>query len=169
MITNQKNYTCCFTGHRPQKLPWGFNERHPQCENLKKRLAVEIENAIKEGYHTFWCGMALGFDLMCAEAVLKLKKHYPKIKLFGALPCKNQEKKWHLIWQERYQQILAQLDGVRCIFDEYNGAECMHERNQFMINASSLVVALFDGKAGGTKKTLEFAKKKGCKIVVLTP
>lgn len=169
MITNQKNHSCCFTGHRPQKLPWGFNESQPQCKNLKKRLAVEIENAIKSGYHTFWCGMALGFDLMCAETILQLKKTYPHIKLFGALPCKNQEKLWQAAQQKRYRKILLQLDGVRCVFDEYNGAECMHERNEFMINSSSLVIALFNGKAGGTKKTLEYAEKQGCKIVVLAP
>ena len=23
--------TCCFTGHRPEKLPWRDNERDPPC------------------------------------------------------------------------------------------------------------------------------------------
>ena len=55
-----------FTGHRPQKLPWGFNENDERFIDMKNRTKVEIENAIIKGYHTFLCGMALGFDMMCA-------------------------------------------------------------------------------------------------------
>ena len=30
--------TCCFTGHRPEKLPWRNNEADPRCIALKERL-----------------------------------------------------------------------------------------------------------------------------------
>ena len=45
----------------------------------------------------------------------------------------------------------------------------MLERNRFMINNSSLVIALFNGTNGGTKKTLDYAKECGVKTVVLEP
>ena len=45
----------------------------------------------------------------------------------------------------------------------------MHERNQFMIDNSSLVISLFNGKPGGTKKTLDYAKQQGLDIVVISP
>ena len=38
-----------------------------------------------------------------------------------------------------------------------------------MINNSSLLIALFGGKSGGTKSTIDYAKKQGVKIVVITP
>lgn len=28
--------TCAFTGHRPQNLPFGFNEEDERCVDLKK-------------------------------------------------------------------------------------------------------------------------------------
>ena len=131
-----KSTTCCFTGHRPQKLPWKLNNTSIQAQRAWTQTEQEIEKAIKDGYDTFLCGMALGFDMACAEIVLRLKKKY-KIKLYGILPCLDQANKWAKIHQENYNHILKQLDGIRCIHKTYTGAECMHERNHFMIDNSS--------------------------------
>lgn len=163
-----RNYTVCFTGHRPQKLPWKFNEKDFRCVDMKNRTKIEIESAIKNGYHTFLCGMALGFDIMCAELVLELKKKYPYIKLIGAIPCKNQSDRWTKNQKERYKKIVKQLDRVRCIYNKYEDG-CMQERNRYMINNSSLVIALFNGLNGGTKKTIEYAKQQGKKIIIIKP
>ena len=57
---------------------------------MKNKLKEEIIKAIKNGYTTFISGMALGFDMICAEIILQLKKEYPNIKLIGAIPCKHQ-------------------------------------------------------------------------------
>ena len=68
-----KNFTCCFTGHReiaPQHLG-----------RIPKALDGILRALIAQGYHTFASGGALGFDTMAAEAVLKLKKEFPHIRL----------------------------------------------------------------------------------------
>ena len=59
--------SCAFTGHR--KLDDDFSP---------KRLWDYIEFCIKEGATDFYNGMAQGFDLLAAEAVLMLKKRYLK-------------------------------------------------------------------------------------------
>ena len=163
----EKHEICCFTGHRPQSLPWGFNEQDERCLKMKRQLKVEIVKAIESGFATFISGMALGFDMICAETVLELKKSYPQIKLIGAIPCKTQDKLWREKDKRRYRELLKKLDGIRCIYDDYIGSECMLERNRFMINNSSLVIALYNGRNGGTQKTLEYAKKQNIKIVIL--
>ena len=33
---------CAFTGHRPDKLPWGIRENDPRCADLKARLAAAL-------------------------------------------------------------------------------------------------------------------------------
>ena len=53
---------CCFTGNRPQKLSFGFNEAHTDCVRIKKSLSQKIEEAIQNGYKHFISGMALGAD-----------------------------------------------------------------------------------------------------------
>lgn len=30
-----ENLTCCFTGHRPLSLSYGYNEQDPQCIKLR--------------------------------------------------------------------------------------------------------------------------------------
>lgn len=159
----------CFTGHRSQKLPWGFNETNNRCVEMKHNLKLEIEKAIKEGYTTFLCGMALGFDIICAETILELKKKYKDIILIGALPCKNQDCKWITRERIRYRNLLKQLDYVRCIYDEYIGPECMLERNRYMVDNASKMIALFNGQNDGTKKTIDYAKDKGLNIVIIKP
>lgn len=164
-----KETTACFTGHRSQKLPWQFNEEDKRCKAMKTTLRAEIENAIQRGYKTFLCGMALGFDMVCAETVLDLKKQYADIRMIGALPCRAQDIKWQERDRERYKRLLNQLDGIRCAYDEYIGTKCMLERNRFMVNNSSLVIALYNGLSGGTKSTIDYARKQGLVIVIIKP
>ncbi len=169
IICELNSTTACFSGHRSQKLPWGFNEDDERCKIMQKTLRQEIIKAIKKGYDTFLCGMALGFDMICAETVLSLKQEYPYIKLIGALPCKNQDCKWSEKEKIRYRNLLKKLDAIRCIYENYIGAECMLERNRYMINNSSLLIALYNGKLGGTKSTIDYAKHQGLEIVIITP
>ncbi len=169
IIYKLNSTTLCFTGHRSQKLPWGFNEEDERCITMKQNLYLEIEKSILQGYKTFLCGMALGFDMICAEIVLNFKKKYKDIKLVGAIPCKNQDCKWNIKQKSRYRKILNQLDAIRCIYKKYNGPNCMNERNKFMVNNSSKMIALYNGIDGGTKKTINYAKKQGLKIVIIKP
>ena len=68
--------TCCFTGHRPQRLPFQFDEQHPDCVWLKERLRQEMVRLITEEEVTcFITGLALGIDMICAELVLLRKSH----------------------------------------------------------------------------------------------
>ena len=90
-----KEKTCAFTGHRPQKLPFGFNEADERCTALKKLLRTKIIEYIETEHVThFISGMALGTDMYAAEIVLGLKAAYPGITLTCALPCESQAEKW---------------------------------------------------------------------------
>ncbi len=163
-----KSNTCCFTGHRPQKLPWKFNENDLRCQQMKEKAKREILLAIESGKTHFISGMAIGFDMICAEIVLEYKKQYPSITLECAIPCKGQEKLWTSELQERYHKIVKQADKIRCIYNHYVDG-CMQERNRYMINNSSLVIALFNGQAGGTKITIDYAKQQGLQIKIINP
>lgn len=70
-------HSVAFTGHRPQKLPFGFDETDPRCVDFKRRLCNSIEMMILEGYTHFISGGALGMDMYAAEAVLTLREQVP--------------------------------------------------------------------------------------------
>ena len=40
--------SCCFSGYRPGKLPWGNDENDPRCRALKARLRDVMEAAYDE-------------------------------------------------------------------------------------------------------------------------
>lgn len=162
------NKVCSFTGHRPQKLPWGFNEKNERYFRMRENTKQKIENAIKDGYKIFLCGMAIGFDMCVAEIIIDLKEKYSNIKIYGIIPCKNQESKWSEEYKTRYRELLGKLDGIHCLSDNYYDG-CMQERNKFMIDNSSKCITLFDGKNGGTKSTIEYAKSKEVDIEIIEP
>ena len=85
--------TCCFTGHRPGKLPWGFNEADPRCTALKRKIADAVDSAYQSGYRHFICGMAQGCDFYFAETVLALRARCGGVTLEAAVPCPEQDRK----------------------------------------------------------------------------
>ena len=92
-----------FTGYRPQKMPFGFDESDPRCVDFKKRLHDTIESLIWQGYQHFISGGAMGMDMFAAETVLELKKEYPEILLEMVSPFDEQAAKWAPEYQKRHR------------------------------------------------------------------
>jgi len=159
-----KNTTCCFTGHRPQKLSWGYDEDHADCLKLKVILKEQIEGMIKKGVSTFITGMALGTDIWAAEIVLELKKTHSDIQLIAAIPHEGQERRWSDEYVSRYNMIRSAADNVTVLHDHYTRS-CMHERNRLMVDNSAHIIAVFNGEKGGTKGTIEYAQRKGLELI----
>ena len=160
----------CFTGHRPQNLPFGYNEKTKECIELKNILYRLIEKSIIElNVNHFITGMAIGTDIICAEIVLALKSKYPFILLECAIPCKNQYSKWHESQKQRYFNILNKADKITLIQENYT-PECMMKRNKYMITQADYVIAIYTGiKSGGTFKTIQEAEKCGKGIFIINP
>ena len=158
--------TCCFTGHRPAKLPWGSSEGDPRCLSLKAEIAARLEGIYELGYRNFICGMAEGCDLYFAEAVLAMRDHLPDVTLEAAIPCDRQADKWTAAQQRRYEHIMAESDTVTFVQHRYSPG-CMMRRNRYMVDRSSLLLACFDGQTGGTMNTILYAQRSGVETVVI--
>ena len=154
-----RKHRCCFTGHRPEKLTI------PE-KRLTELLEAEIKRAIDSGYTTFITGMAKGVDIVAAEIVLHLRERDPRLKLICALPFPDFGQHWGDGWTERFRQVLAKADLERTICPSFSyGA--YQARNEWMVRHSALVIAVFHGEPGGTKNTLDFAKRNGVPCVVI--
>ncbi len=156
--------SCCFTGHRPGKLPWGTDENDPRCLRLKKRLDEVLARVVDDGYSHFICGMAEGCDLYCAEAVLAMKRTHPQLTLEAAVPCPTQANGWCSTQRERYRRILELCDYETMVQEKYT-RECMQRRNRYMVDHASLLIALHDGLPGGTRYTIEYALRRGVDVI----
>ena len=62
--------TCCFTGHRPNKFPWGYDENNPACKEYKNNLKEIILSLYKKGINWFIVGGAVGFAVKFCCGVL---------------------------------------------------------------------------------------------------
>ena len=154
----KRMHRCCFTGHRPEKL------NAPQkvvCEALEQ----EIRRAIADGLTVFISGMARGVDIWAAEIVLRLRDSGMPIRLICASPYQGFEQGWSTDWQKRYNAILATADLVRFICPGYSRS-CFQIRNEWMVNHSARVIAVYNGEKGGTRNTLEYAKKMSVECIV---
>jgi uncharacterized phage-like protein YoqJ len=45
----------------------------------------------------------------------------------------------------------------------------MLKRNRYMVDHSSVLIAVFDGVLGGTMQTINYARKKGLEIIEIRP
>jgi len=165
-MTLERAHTCCFTGHRPDKLPWGTDERDPRCISLKQSLLRELERLYRRGYRHFISGMARGADLYFSEAVLTLKDIYPDITLEGAIPCPSQPNRWPEEDRQRWRRILDACDLETLVQQNYD-RWCMQRRDRYMVDRSSAILAVFDGTPGGTMYTLNHAMNKKLDILLL--
>ena len=125
--------SCCFTGHRHAKLPWGYNERDPRCVRLKERIA---------------------------DAVLLA---YPEVTVEAAIPCPTQADAWPEAERDRYRELVARCDMETMVSDTYSST-CMQRRDRYMVDHAMLLIAAFDGTAGGTRYTVEYALRRGIEI-----
>ena len=162
----KKENTCCFTGHRPMKLPWGARESDARCVELKAELAARLCGAYELGYRNFICGMAIGCDLYFAEAVLALREQYPDVRLEAAIPCGSQPDKWNRKDRLRYNSLIDAADTVTVLQTHYT-PDCMMKRNAYMVEKSSMIIACFDGSPGGTMKTILHAQRQGLKTIII--
>lgn len=158
--------SCSFTGHRPLKLPWKYNEEDPRCVDFKLRLYAVIEAVYDSGISHFISGMALGCDMYCAEAVIKLREEHPEVTLEAAVPYRAQAEKWGEKNRERYQRLLEACDEVNVLQEDYTPS-CMMRRNRYLVDQSSVLVACYDGMRGGTWNTIKYAMDKDKEVVQL--
>ena len=160
---------CAFTGHRPQSLPFGFNEADDRCMRLKQILRQEMIKLIEEeGVTHFISGMAIGVDMYAAEIVLGLKASYPNITLESAIPCESQPAKWNEDLRDRYFDIAARCDKETLIQKQYT-SDCMHKRNRYMVDQADFIIAVWDGRPSGTGKTVQYAQNQGKIVKVINP
>lgn len=160
---------CAFTGHRPRKFPWGYNEADARCVALKETLAKEIAKLVETGYTDFLSGMAEGTDAWAAMAVLALKKENPALKLHCVLPCEGQADGWAASARELYFSILEQADDIIYVSREYS-KDCMLKRNRYLVDHATCLLAVYNGeRRGGTAMTVRYARKLEREIILLSP
>jgi uncharacterized phage-like protein YoqJ len=155
-----KPVTVAFTGHRPEKLG-GYGRVNPKRDAIQTLIEHQLKTIKPVKAIT---GMALGVDQWAAEVCYELGIPY-----IAAVPFKGQDKIWPEESKKHYQWLLQKAEDIYVISPGGYAAWKMQKRNEWMVDNSNLLLAVWDGTPGGTGKCIEYAEKTGRKIVRLNP
>jgi uncharacterized phage-like protein YoqJ len=166
-LAAEKHQACFFTGHR-EIIGHGDKDAESFQRALREWLEHQVEAMIYQGFSTFYCGGARGFDLLAAAAVLQAKQLYhPELHLVLLLPCREQTRGWnardlalHLAVLQRAEAYYMQEDYDR---------SCMHRRNRLMAELSIAGIAYYDPakERSGTGMTVRYAQSLGMPMLFM--
>lgn len=149
-----KQHILCFSGHR-------YYAAAPDDE---ARLAAAVQAAFDDGYRTFVSGMAPGFDLAAAEAVVRLRVRGAEIGLVAAIPFAGQSSGYSAIDRDRYDALLSAADRTVMLAERYSHG-CYWRRDDWMVERSGRIICWYDGSNSGTRYTVRRALAHGLEIV----
>lgn len=159
-----------FTGHRPERLA-GYDKTVGVNVDVCVFLREIIKYLKSKGYTRFITGGALGVDQWACDIVLE----DPTIESLIAIPFSGYGENWPPPAQAVFHKLKQRSKVHICCPGGYfeNGKAQTyknHVRNQWMIDNSDAVVAIWDGgKEGGTASAVRASKKAGKSIVHWNP
>ena len=154
-----RQYRCAFTGHRPEKVTGSEGK-------IIVELRKEILKAIDEGYRVFLTGMSRGVDLWAADIVIELRRYNKDLKLMCVIPYEGMEERWSVDWKKHYNMVCKQADHVQVLSDRYS-PDVYQNRNQWLVNHSSKLIAVFNRDPSGTGNTIQYAQEQGIPVEVI--
>lgn len=138
-----------FTGHRPDKL-------------------VGIEDAIKSCIFNFLLqekpekiisGLAPGVD-----TIALLTAHELKIQVIGAMPWLGHvnSSSWNYGKnKDLYLSLLDKCSSVHVVSDDKDYKPWYYQkRNEWMVDNSDMLAAVWNGTSGGTKNCIQYANRR---------
>ena len=66
---------------------------------------------------------------------------------------------------DKAEKIGTVADAVAYISPSYT-PYCFQKRNRWMVDRSSRLIAVYNGTSGGTKNTIDYARKQGCDVIL---
>lgn len=153
-VETEKKHSVAFTGHQD------YDGRADEA------LRTAVRQLWSEGCRCFLSGMACGFDLAAAEAVLSLRRECEGMALIAVVPFAGQEKRFSEADKRRYRAVLTAADRTVVLADAYSRG-CYYRRNDYLVAHAGHVVAWYARKNSGTGYTVRRARREGIEILNL--
>lgn len=166
-MKQEEKKVAAFTGHRKQRLMQENKDYRNLSEQIRGKVITMIKNLYEEGFREFYSGMAEGFDMIAAEAVLQLKEQYEDMTLVTAIPFRAQAEWFDPQDQLLYRELLKKADRVVMLSEKYYRG-CYLRRDTYMVSRASMVIAYWDNVCnGGTYHTVKKAVETGREVINL--
>jgi len=162
----EKYKTACFSGYRPEKFKFILHQGNEAYLALEKRIENAILQAVDDGYTSFICGAAKGFDLVAGSLVVALKESWAELaslNLVAVLPFQRHGFSSEP-WRTLHQMVLSGASEVITLASKYH-PQAYHVRNRYMVDCSRLLICYYDGRKGGTEYTVKYAEEQGLAVI----
>ena len=147
---------CCFTGHRDLE--------RGEAERLTKEIRPLVLQLIGEGILEYRVGGAVGFDMVMAELLLKIRDEEKQpVRIISMIPYPEWRSRWRPADKERQDVILEKSDEVRYI-RKSNCRGVYMIRNKALADGAECCIAYCMRPTGGTAWTVRYALQKGLKV-----
>jgi len=161
MEAPERKLTVAFTGHRPDKLG-GYGRVNPMRDNIVRAILAKLRGL--RPTHAI-SGMSLGVDQWAASACF-----YLGIPFTAAVPFAGQESLWDVSSQIIYHGILSKAAEVEIInTSQVDVSVALQRRNEWMVDNSDLLIAVWNGSPGGTANTVKYAKLMDKPVFYIDP
>ena len=84
-METRNNQTVAFTGHRKERILQGSGNDSRILAQIREAVTGVVTELYGQGYKEYYTGMANGFDMAAAEAVLQVKEEYGDIMLLSLI------------------------------------------------------------------------------------
>lgn len=157
------------TGHRPPRLGLDYSRAHRDLLEefaLFYLSAFILTNCEEVGHDCLrnaeiYNGGAQGWD----QAVMAAAHKSFAYSVVAAIPFHGHESRWPAEAQEYYRKLLEKCSEVKYFGGRYSN-KLFAVRDRWMVDQADVVLALYDGNPdGGTALTVQYAEKKGVKVV----
>jgi len=145
------------SGHRPSVLGCGYTIPNPIYDIIYKRMHDKFSELKPDKIIS---GFALGVDQWSVSLAIELGIPY-----IAAIPFEGQDSRWPYKSKMIYQNLLKTAEEVVIVGklnkDKSNFSELMQLRNQWIIDNSTELLAVWNGDMhGGTFNAITYAKTK---------
>ena len=137
------------TGHRPDKLGGYGDDVLRRLYNFALLRLRELEPT------KVISGMALGWDTALALAAIRLG-----VPLVAAIPFDTFHSQWPQASQDRFWKIVEAATTVHVVCPPGYQARKLQERNEWMVDRCDVLLALWNGSAGGTANCIGYARRR---------
>lgn len=155
------NNKICFIGHR-----------RLYDSTLRERLKKTIENEINSNCKDFMMGTHGEFDEMSLSVCRELRRKYPNIHIQVVITSLHKIKK-ELLYEDKfgkeYDEPYKDVETMIYDIEEEHFKRQITISNQKMIEECNTAICYVNrlNSSSGARKSLDYAKKKGLKIINL--
>ena len=133
-METRNNQTVAFTGHRKERILQGSGNDSRILAQIREAVTGVVTELYGQGYKEYYTGMASGFDMTAAEAVLQVRERYEDIKLIAAVPFRKQPLWFEAEDQLLYARLLERMDRVVMVSENYHKGCYLRSASQKFLN-----------------------------------